>query len=101
MEKENVIAKSGVGVIPKEKRIFTKLEILKKLSPGTPLREGINDILRAEMGALIVVSNENSANVCEGGFKVNCKFTPRRLGELAKMDGAIVLSSDGQTDFFQ
>jgi len=78
----------------KEEKKLTKLEILKKLSPGTGLRESLNDIVSGGMGAIILISNSNSANIFEGGFKVNCKFTSKRLSELAKMDGGIVLSED-------
>ena len=78
----------------KEERKLTKLEILKKLSPGTGLRESLNDIVSGGMGAIILISNPNSSNIFEGGFKVNCKFTSKRLSELAKMDGGIVLSED-------
>jgi diadenylate cyclase len=78
----------------KEERKLTKLEILKKLSPGTGLRESLNDIVSGGMGAIILISNPNSHNIFEGGFKVNCKFTSKRLSELAKMDGGIVLSED-------
>ncbi len=34
--------------------------------------------------------------ITEGGFAVNADFTPARLYELAKMDGAIVLSKDAK-----
>jgi len=78
----------------KEEKHLTKLDILKKLSPGTALREGLNDILNAGIGALIVVGNSEISNIFEGGFKVNCKFSSKRLAELAKMDGAIILSDD-------
>ena len=78
----------------KEEKQLTKLDILKKLSPGTNLREGLDDILRSGMGGLIVIDNSEIENIIEGGFKVNCKFSSRRLAELAKMDGAIILSSD-------
>ena len=77
-----------------EKKQLTKLDILKKLSPGTGLREGLNDIVNGGMGALIVISNEDSSNIIEGGFKVDCEFNSKRLAELAKMDGAIILSED-------
>jgi len=30
----------------------------------------------------------------DGGFSINCDFTPSNLYELAKMDGAIILSED-------
>ena len=68
--------------------------VLKIFAPGTAIRMALDDILRAEMGALIVVEKENLFNIVEGGFKVNCRFTPQRLTELAKMDGAIILSKD-------
>ena len=92
------IAESGerrrnAKMLERDKRIV-KLELLKKLSSGTGLREGLNDVVKGGRGALIVVSNENSANVFQGGFKVNIKFTSKRLAELAKMDGAIILSED-------
>jgi hypothetical protein len=77
----------------KDKKL-TKLDILRKLSPGTELREGLNDIMSGELGAIIVVANPKTFNIFEGGFKVNCKFTSKRLAELAKMDGAIILSED-------
>ena len=33
-------------------------------------------------------------SVCSGGFLLDAEFTPQRLSELAKMDGAIILASD-------
>lgn len=77
----------------REKQL-TKLDILKKLSPGTSLRVGLNDIVSGRMGALIIVENSNSLNIFKGGFKINCKFTSKRLAELAKLDGAIILSEN-------
>ena len=71
-----------------------KLEILKKLSSGTGLREGLNDIVKSGKGALILVDNPNTLNIFQGGFKIHSKFTSKRLFELAKMDGAIILSED-------
>ncbi len=69
-------------------------EILKIISPGTEIRVSLDDILRAGTGALIVVMNDSISKLVEGGFKVNCKFTPQRLNELSKMDGAVILSED-------
>ena len=88
------IQKSGIENVEevKEEKQISKLDILKKLSPGTNLREGLDDILRSGMGGLIVIDNSEIENIIEGGFKVNCKFSSRRLAELAKMDGAIILS---------
>jgi len=73
---------------------LTKLDILKRLSPGTGLREGLDDVLRGKHGALVVIGNSAVTNIFEGGFRVNCKFNSKRLAELAKMDGAIILSED-------
>jgi len=77
-----------------EGKELTKLDILKRLSPGTGLREGLDDVLRGKHGALVVIGNPAVANIFEGGFRVNCKFNSKRLAELAKMDGAIILSED-------
>jgi diadenylate cyclase len=69
---------------------------LRLVAPGTPLREGIDRILQAKMGALIVVGDgPDVLNICSGGFLLDAEFTPQRLSELAKMDGAIILASDG------
>lgn len=68
---------------------------LKLLSPGTTLREGIDYIIQANTGGLIVVGDTPEIlNLTEGGFRINCQYMPTRLSELAKMDGAIILSSD-------
>jgi diadenylate cyclase len=65
------------------------------VAPGRPLREGLDRILQASMGALIVVGDgPDVLNICSGGFLLDAEFTPQRLSELAKMDGAIILSSD-------
>jgi len=67
---------------------------LKLFSPGTAIRLALDDILRAGMGALIVIESENLFEIIEKGFKIHAKFSPQRLVELAKMDGAIILSKD-------
>lgn len=73
------------------------LKILRQVAPGTPLREGLEYILRSKSGALIVVGdNEQVREIAEGGFVVNADFSPARLYELAKMDGAIILSEDAK-----
>src|SRR5690242_5212015 len=71
------------------------LAALKLAAPGTPLRAGIERIMSARMGALIVVgSGPEVLSVCSGGFLLDAEFTPQRLYELAKMDGAIIVTSD-------
>lgn len=73
---------------------LTKIDILKKISAGTELRNAINDIVHGGLGALIVLANPKVYDCFQGGFKVDCEFTQRRIVELAKMDGAIILSPD-------
>ncbi|MCU1458030.1 MAG: putative nucleic-acid-binding protein (contains the domain) [Actinomycetia bacterium] len=71
------------------------LAALRLVAPGTPLREGLDRILHARMGALIVVGDTPEVlNVCSGGFLLDAEFSPQRLSELAKMDGAIILAGD-------
>lgn len=67
---------------------------LRKVAPGTPLREALDMIISARMGALIVVGDSPDLQpLCMGGFEVATDFTPQRVFELAKMDGAIVLDA--------
>ncbi len=65
---------------------------LEKVAPGTVLREGLDYILSARTGALIVIGDEESvAELSNGGFELETPFTAQHLFELAKMDGAIIL----------
>lgn len=69
------------------------LEALRLVAPGTTLREGLENVLRAQTGALIVIGDsEEILGIVDGGFNINCPLSPARLYELAKMDGAIVLN---------
>lgn len=71
------------------------VEILKMIAPGTILREGLENVLRAKTGGLIVVGDsEEVLGIVDGGFNLNAEFTPARLYELAKMDGAMVLNDN-------
>ncbi|WP_245712417.1 DNA integrity scanning diadenylate cyclase DisA [Anaerobacillus alkalilacustris] len=71
-------------------------DVLKIVAPGSPLREGIDNVLRAKTGGLIVLGyNNEMMNIVDGGFFINCEFSPAYLYELAKMDGAIILSEEG------
>lgn len=82
--------------------IFVRLEkdkellsILKLIAPGTSLREGLENVLRAKTGGLIVIGDTDVVlGIVDGGFSINSEYTPTYLYELAKMDGAIILSTD-------
>ncbi|MHB1488612.1 MAG: DNA integrity scanning diadenylate cyclase DisA [Acidimicrobiales bacterium] len=70
-------------------------DALNLVAPGQPLREGLDRILQANKGGLIVVGDGPEVlSICSGGFLVDAEFTPQRLSELAKMDGAIILAGD-------
>ena len=80
---------------PPLRRSEALLEALRMVAPGTPLRDGIDRILQANKGALIVVGDGPEVlSVCSGGFLLDAEFTPQRLSELAKMDGALILAAD-------
>src|SRR6201987_6240325 len=73
-----------------ESRIMRALEMV---APGTSLREGIDNIVDARTGALIVIGDaEEPAFLFSGGIKLDLDYSPEILYELAKMDGAIILS---------
>ena len=70
-------------------------DALALIAPGTALREGLDRVLQAKHGALIVVGDSPAVlSICTGGFLLDAEYTPQRLSELAKMDGAIILASD-------
>ena len=71
-------------------------EILKLIAPGTPIRDGLENILRARTGALLLITDSEEVlnEVVDGGFFINEEYSSSKLYELAKMDGAIVLSGD-------
>src|SRR6202020_2790662 len=75
-----------------ESRIMRALEMV---APGTLLREGIDNIVDARTGALIVIGYIDELGfLFSGGIKLEIDYSPAFLYELAKMDGAIVLSSN-------
>ncbi len=70
-------------------------DALALVAPGQPLREGLERVLLAKRGALVVVGDGPAVlSICTGGFLFDAEFSPQRLSELAKMDGAIILSAD-------
>lgn len=69
---------------------------LAQVAPGRPVRDGIDRILQAGMGGLVVIGDGPAVlNICSGGFLLDAAFSPQRLSELAKMDGALILAADG------
>lgn len=75
------------------------LQILQRLAPGTKLRDAFSRIIQHGNGALVVLGDDASVDaICTGGFMLsNASFSVARLAEVAKMDGAIVVSADGDS----
>lgn len=68
---------------------------LAAVAPGTPLRDGLDRVVRAKMGALVVLGDgPDVLAICSGGFLLDSPYSPQRLSELTKMDGAIILAAD-------
>lgn len=71
------------------------MNVLKITAPGTSLRDGLENVLKAKTGGLIVLGDqEEILKIVDGGFYINSDYTAANLYELAKMDGAIIISSD-------
>ncbi|MCW2657130.1 MAG: integrity scanning protein DisA [Jatrophihabitans sp.] len=82
--------------MPTTDRDETLRGVLATVAPGTPLRDGLERILRGNTGALIVIGWDRVVEgMCTGGFPLDVEFSSTRLRELCKMDGAVVLSTDG------
>jgi diadenylate cyclase len=89
-EVQGKILESSSGKITEEEM----LSILKMVAPGTNLRGALEGILHYGKGALIAIENPGLPELIEGGFRINSRFTPQKMVELAKMDGAIIISKD-------
>ncbi|MEX2356496.1 MAG: DNA integrity scanning diadenylate cyclase DisA [Thermaerobacterales bacterium] len=73
------------------------LRVLRLLAPGTILRDGLDNVLRARTGGLIVLADpEQLEGMLGGGIPLDVDITPAILYELGKMDGAIVLDGNGR-----
>lgn len=72
------------------------LAVLAMLAPGTVIRDGIERIIGAGRGALMVIGwTEAVERIVSGGFLIDTPATAQRIAELAKMDGALILDDDG------
>lgn len=78
---------------PEDIEVFR--DTLAAVAPGTALRDGLGRIGRGGIGALIVLGYDDVVgSISGGGFDINVDFTPMRLRELTKMDGAVILNQD-------
>lgn len=71
------------------------LRALEIVAPGGALREGIDNIVHASTGGLIVVGDPGDiSHLISGGIGLDIDYTPAMLYQVAKMDGAIVLNAE-------
>ncbi len=89
-------AEQGVDVLSDRQASNARLRAtLAAVAPGTPLREGLERVLRGRTGALVVLGTDRIVeSLCTGGFALDIDFNPTALRELSKMDGAIVCDRD-------
>jgi len=71
------------------------VKALEMIAPGTALREGLDNILDARTGGLILIGDpEELSFLYSGGIKLDVDYTPALVYQVAKMDGAIVLNAN-------
>lgn len=71
------------------------VKALEMVAPGTALREGLDNILHARTGGMIVIADPDElAFLFSGGIKLDIDYTPALLYQVAKMDGAIACNAN-------
>jgi diadenylate cyclase len=71
------------------------VKALEMVAPGTALREGLDNILHAHTGGLLVIGDHDELSfLFSGGIKLDIDYTPALLYQVAKMDGGIVLNAN-------
>src|SRR5829696_5950368 len=90
-------SRSGDELLELESRQEPRLvKALEMVAPGTAMREGIDNILHARTGGLIVIGDpEELSLLFSGGIRLDIDYTPALLYQVAKMDGAIILNANG------
>ena len=88
--------RSGEELTELEARQEPRLvKALEMVAPGTAVREGIDNIVHARTGGLIVIGDPDELSfLFSGGIKLDIDYSPALLYQLAKMDGAIALNAN-------
>src|SRR6187551_3576256 len=88
--------RSGEELVELETRQEPRLvKALEMVAPGTAVREGIDNIVHARTGGLIIIGDPDElAFLFSGGIKLDVDYSPALLYQLAKMDGAIALNAN-------
>src|ERR1700755_988317 len=87
--------RSGEELAELEARQEPRLvKALEMVAPGTAMREGIDNIVHARTGGLLVIGDPDElAFLFSGGIKLDIDYSPALLYQLAKMDGSIALNA--------
>src|ERR687890_655400 len=87
--------RSGEELAELEARQEPRLvKALEMVAPGTAVREGIDNIVHARTGGLLVIGDPDELSfLFSGGIKLDIDYSPALLYQLAKMDGAIALNA--------
>src|ERR1700754_4753649 len=71
------------------------VKALEMVAPGTAVREGIDNIVHARTGGLIVIGDPDElAFLFSGGIRLDIDYTTALVYQLAKMDRGIALNSN-------
>src|ERR1700761_3770271 len=71
------------------------VKALEMVAPGTALREGLDNILHAHTGGLLVIGDHDELSfLFSGSIKLDVDYTPALLYQVAKMDGGIVINAN-------
>jgi len=94
LESIGMSSRSGEELNELEARQEPRLvKALEMVAPGSLLREGIDNIVHARTGGLVVIGDPDElAFLFSGGIKLEVDYSPQLLYQLAKMDGAIVVN---------
>src|SRR6059058_540210 len=71
------------------------VKALEMVAPGSAVREGIDNIVHARTGGLIIIGDPDELSfLFSGGIKLDIDYSPALLYQLAKMDGAIAVNTN-------
>src|SRR5205807_7995534 len=89
-------SRSGEELAELEARTEPRLvKALEMMAPGTSLREGLDHILHARTGGLILIGDPDDMSfLYSGGIRLDIDYSPALLYEVANMDGAVVVNHD-------
>ena len=73
--------------------------VLKLIAPGTPIRDGLENILRAKTGALLLITDNGEVlkEVVDGGFVINEDYTSGDMKKILYANAQLIPEHEIQT----